>query len=353
MSDAIDLLEDGLDDVEDLRDPRYEEDRLERIAKRIRELRSRYPLKLTKDECMALKAGDRDTWMFYRRESDQDGKYEVAEDPANALAPWDTEARRAVLEGRPCPRCKDTKSVTLLCRGTVTNFYFLRTFGCECIGFRDFQKMLAKRLPERLCKFSLSSLSWSDKSSLSRARQEKEIAFLRAHPDDSYFFLGKPGTSKTTYSAALYIHALWTAFRKPDPTNSQYALKYLWRVDGNHLFDSEVAYAMADDKESVQRDVTVDQILWPRKNDHRPVLVLEEIDKRKMTEFAANVLFRLVDAMDECGGQLIVTTNRTMQGFRDMFLKSDVEQVRVTGEALLRRLTDPDRINVRNYHKEN
>jgi len=343
------------------------ENPLEKALKRITELRSRYPLSLTKEECLALEKGDRNTWKFYLEDTMRDGKYQVVENPA--AAKWDADARRAVSVGQPCPACgghggtesralysgdRSMGGIEVVCRGIETNFYFTQRMTCWCVDFKDFRELVEKKLPERLRGFNLDTLTASPKSALDSAAQEKELAFIRQHPDDSYFFLGKPGTSKTTYATALYRAALFKAFKKPDAYGGRmhYATKCIWRVNGNRLFEQEVAYATADDKSSVERDITVEDIIRAKRNGHRPTLLLEEIDKRKMTEFAANVLFRLIDAMDETGGQIIVTTNRTMKGFMDMFAESEVEAVRITGEALVRRLTEPDKIHVRDYHNE-
>jgi len=204
-------------------------------------------------------------------------------------------------------------------------------------------RLVKEKLPENLRDFNINTLAPSPKSRLSPPLQEQELAFLKAHIGESFFFLGPPGTSKSVFSAVLFRAALWRdcLYRRGG---------CLWRVDGNHLFETEVAYAMADDKSSVMRDITSDEIYSAKRRGYRPVLLLEEIDKRKMTEFAANTLFRLVNAMDECNGQLILTTNLTEQGFRNLFLNSDIEQVRVDGGALLRRLLDNGKINVRDYH---
>lgn len=327
-------MNDEPEEIDELKDDDWDKDPLEEAVRKAKEKRIVYPLTLTKEECLALGGqhsfgiGGKYFWDSYK-----DGKYETAEDHGKEL--WLKEGKAAFLAGKPCPVCRGKGHYDAVYRGIETNFYFSLYTPCPCVAHHTMRRLLNEKLPENLRDFSINTLAPSPKSILPPSFQEREIAFLKEHLYESFFFLGPPGTSKSTYSAALFRASLWY-----DCNHGRGG--YLWRVDGNHLFETEVAYATANDKDSVRRDITPDEIYYAKRKGYQPVLLLEEIDKRKMTEFAANILFRLVNAMDECNGQLILTTNLTMQGFRNMFLKSDIEQVRVSGEALLRRLTDPE-----------
>jgi hypothetical protein len=191
------------DDVPELKDNLYE-DSLTRVSNRLQEIRSRYPLKLTREECLAMKYSDYDRKVYYG-DSKQDGKYEVVEDPQKGL--WDSRTEEAVTAGNPCPVCKGTQAHPIVYRGTTTNFYFLETYACRCVDLVRFQEMVDRRLPKSLRRFTLENLSPSPHSKLPLDTQKKEIAFLRENPEGSYFFLGKPGTSKSTFAAALFRHA--------------------------------------------------------------------------------------------------------------------------------------------------
>jgi len=321
--------------------PVPEPDRVMEAWKRMEASRPKYPLSLTKEEC--LKMGSQVACKGYRyfRDSFRDGEYELAEDPGKEA--WDRDGMKAFMEGRPCPVCRGSYEKWVVYRGTKTNFFFRYTTKCKCAYLRWMRRMLDRKLPPSLRHHNLNLLRPSPLSRLTVPFQEREIEFLKQHWYESFFFLGPPGSSKSTFAAALFRAALWW--------DCHHGMGgFLWRIDGNHLFESEVEYATADDKSSVTRDITVDDIYRARRRGFTPVLVLEEIDKRRMTEFAANVLFRLVNAMDECHGQLIITTNLTRQGFKDLFMESDVEAVRVDGGALLRRIVD--NMNVRDYHQE-
>ena len=334
------ILDDDDDRILDMEDP------LDEFLKKPIPPSVTYPLTLTMDECLKMQfdPGRRKEWDGHRNHTMQD--HEAVAVAVGEGKKWNHEVMQGVLAGAQCPVCLDKGYRSEVRRGRKTNFYFLEGVRCWCKEARFFQALAEEKLPRILQNFTIPTLRPSPKSNLPIPVQEREIKFLKAHADESFFFLGPPGTSKSVYAAAL--------FRRAMRRNREYLWEdrktaCLWRVDGNHLFESEVAYATCDDKENFKRDITVEMIEGARRGGVRPVLVLEEIDKRKMTEFAALTLFRLVNAMDECEGQLILTSNLTMQGFRDMFLKSDIDKVRVDGAALLRRLTDPDKINVRDY----
>jgi DNA replication protein DnaC len=105
-------------------------------------------------------------------------------------------------------------------------------------------------------------------------------------------------------------------------------------------------WATAFDKDEVRRDVTPHDVVRAVRRRYKPVLFFEEIDKRRLTPFGADIYFRLIDAIDQGLGQLIVTSNLDMAGLTEMLTQADVK---TTGEAILRRL---GKLNIRDYWKE-
>ena len=333
------------DDLPDLEDgDESPEDRMMKAIAKIQEERKQYPLKLTLKECISLLHTDRPQYLRHMRNSKETELCFIYDSEL-----WTPEVEKAVLAGGTCPVCKGKGLSRGVVHGKDTNFWFFEEYRCYCVAAKEVKALADSKLPENLKDFDLRTLGESGKSSLLPSKQAAEIAFMRQHPDESYFFIGPPGTSKSTYSAALFKEAL----RRNHSGRSTWLSvgDSAWRVDGNHLLKTEVEYATSNDKDSVRRDITIEEIFRARRAGYKPVLLLEEIDKRKPTEFFANVRFYLVNAMDECGGQLLLTTNQTRKGFEDLFLKSDIEQVQVTGGALLRRLLrSPEKVNVRDYH---
>lgn len=255
------------------------------------------------------------------------------------------ELAQASLAGLPegeCPVCHGN--------GYVSPKDMRYSVPCPCVPGRRFAARLDHWVPKRLQGITLKRLEPYGMSPLPGPFQAKEIAGLKASPDRSYLFLGPAGTSKTTYATALFIrHLVLGAFQDD---------RECWRAKGLQLFEAAQEWSMAKDKQQVDRIVTPadirDAARGTRYGDRCrrvPVLLLEEIDKVGMTESRANVLFGLVDELQEHDGILLMTTNLTPAGFRAKFLESEHEAVRAMAEPFLRRILDsPEAVSVRNYH---
>ena len=309
-----------------------------------------YPLTLTKEECLRMGSKFMQPGYEHWCRSYENGEYEIAEDPGKeawrlagpqAYADRSHEGEDAWRRNRRCPACRGLGKHDVVYRGTKTNFYWRGTKRCVCRDWWHMRRMVERKLPRKLRWADLDVLRPSPASNLSIERQAEGIALLKDHRTESFFFLGAPGTSKSTFAAALFRSALWW-----DCCHGRGG--HLWRVDGNKMFEAEHEYSTAKDKGAVGREITVDLIYGAARSGFRPVLLVEEIDKRRMTEFAANILFRIANAMDETQGQFIITSNKTVKGFKDLFMRSEIESVRDSGEAFLRRLFD--NMNVRDYY---
>jgi len=321
-------------------------------------LRAGYPLKLSMEECLAI---DVRTWpgRLYLEDTTYTelrfGGFDVVDDPRTpearkevyrAIAEWRKAGKthREWKESGACPLCP--KCDYLVWKGTKTGFYFRSNshcLVCPCWDRWAFFRAVEKRLPPILRGLSLGSIMPSQLSNLSMKRQEQEIEFMRQHRLEGFLFLGPPGTSKSTFGAALFAHAI--ARDIVENRRRRYdGVEHIWRIEGNRLLEQEQAWACAYDKSEVRRDVTPEDVVRAVRLGYTPVLFLEEMDKRKLTQFGADIYFRLIDAVDQGCGQLIVTTNLDMKGLRRMLTQ---EEVRTTGEAILRRLA---KLNVRDYH---
>lgn len=244
-----------------------------------------------------------------------------------------------------CPLCFDDKHLFQICYKVLDGKETVccrRETKCPCVGYRNLRRAVESRIPRSLQGFSFNNLIPSPKSRLSPHQQEEEIAFLKSHPYDSYLFCGPPGTSKSVYATCLFRYAM--AMRSSERLTNE------WYVDFGRFCDIETEYSTAQDKSDIQRIVTAEEIeKHTRKDRKAPVMVLEELDKHKISEFISGKLFSIIRTMDDCEGQMIVTSNRTLEGLTEVFSKSSFEQVRVTGEAIMRRIADPKRVHIRDY----
>lgn len=297
-----------------------------------------------------VKRNDHHRW--YAESLRETSWVEVARDARLAKLEWTRDLLWAVAKGQKCPACLDTQHIHVVQHGTQTGIFRDYYPDCDCVKYRALWKVLTEHIPHHYLSASLHDLTPSTLSKLPVARQESEISFLREHREDGFFFLGPAGTSKTTFAIALYRDALTTLFRqqwKGSAETFYTGPQGIWRINGDNLLRQ--FHEKATKPEAREPDVTAGKIRSEARSKRRPCLILEEIDKSKMTDFRANTLFALVDALYECGGRLVLTTNLTPTEFGGMFTNSGSDNIRATGAALMRRIKEM--CHIRNYHEVN
>jgi hypothetical protein len=205
---------------------------------------------------------------------------------------------------------------------------------CECELRREFWRKFCNAVPTHDRHINLKVLDSSDKSKLPRQVQEKVIGDLKANPDASYAFFGPAGTSKSTYTVALFSHALFKHMQNtwniPIPLwllNQQVAADCVWRVSAKALLEDFVAEATGDGHPVVNRA----KIVKARRSGYKPCLFIEEIDKVRYSDFKTNAIFELFDAIYENEGQLVFNSNLPLPKFEALF----GEEV---GPAMVRRI---------------
>jgi DNA replication protein DnaC len=250
--------------------------------------------------------------------------------------PWPPEFHDAVMFGDiPCPNC-DGKQVL------VTGDKYKR---CDCQELKWKRKVIEAILPSRYRRNNLYTLKPSDVSKLSIERQQKILDFMRKREnrDKGYFLYGAPGTSKTTFASALIRNAIerdWKKWLYKDGVPQKWD-RSLWirYVNWDGLMGEYLAYQ--NDKEAPPPSVTAKLIRDAKAAGRTPVLCIEEIDKSKLTQYKANKLFDIVQAMDANEGQLIITTNhRTKEDFESFLYHTPDDEINLAGEPVWRRVID-------------
>jgi DNA replication protein DnaC len=265
--------------------------------------------------------------------------------------------RDAVLFGdEPCPACDGTGYVMVtkqLGEGGIT-----RDFSEKC---RHVYKYLLKRryiemlLPPRYQRVNLATIEPSERSKMSVDRQANIIEHLKANSATGYLFYGEPGTSKTTFAAALIRAALernWnTTIYSPNMGYMFYENFWIRYVNWDAYIQSLLDYQNHSDPED-DNPALPDLIRRSAKKGRKSTIAIEEIDKSRLTEFKANKLFDLVCAVDETQSQLIITTNHTtVESFQRWLYKTDNPSINIAGEATWRRIEDNCKpINCKSAH---
>lgn len=175
------------------------------------------------------------------------------------------------------------------------------------------------RIPMRFVDADLGRL---EPLSTKHARQAEVFGFMRKEPERSYFLAGKPGTGKTLLMWALYRHAV--EIERPKVVITTLA----------SLLDEYRAFIRASAAGATPR--------YPRLNaeelsqgETRYSVFLDDVDKANPTDYAAEQVFAIVNAIYEHKHQLVVTTNKSIQELIDHFDRSDDR-----GGPIVRRMID-------------
>jgi len=148
-------------------------------------------------------------------------------------------------------------------------------------------------------------------SPISEATQAGLIAKLPFIAPDlrGWVMTGPPGTSKTTYAAAALVD-MYTYVKCRDHE------LWLYRVEVPDWLAETAAWDNRDFDEDRPQQPKISAGDIKRQGGH-PVLWLEELDKFNPTETRLNYLYRLVNAVYEMEGLIIVTCNDTKAELRE------------------------------------
>jgi DNA replication protein DnaC len=121
--------------------------------------------------------------------------------------------------------------------------------------------------------------------------QPSLINELRVHPDGSYLLFGRNGCGKSLFGWLLYRTAVESGRPAMAMSTAELLAEFRrWEV------------------EAVEPTVTAETL---RNESSRWLLVLDEFEKARPTEFAGEMLFRLLDAAYGHRHQVVITSNLT------------------------------------------
>lgn len=232
-------------------------------------------------------------------------------------------------------------------RLSTTGEYRTSASQCRCQPLIRFKadRYIKRILPGRYQRNNLWTLQPSPASKMSLQRQAKVLEFLRKNPDDGYFFLGAPGTSKTTFSTALVRRAIDRDWQTKILDSQGFPAIYKTTFWIHYVnWDSYIQYLLDYQNhpdEAPAPALTPRLIRENAAKGHISCIAIEEIDKSRLTEFKANKLFDLVCAIDETKSQLIITTNhKSEESFQTWLYRTDNEAVNIACEPIWRRIVD-------------
>lgn len=153
--------------------------------------------------------------------------------------------------------------------------------------------------------------------------QVEAVKAIKGNPGGNYFFAGDFGTGKT--------YLLWTLYR------------HAAEQDTRRLVVCTLSELLTEYKQFIQASINGDPLVYPRisADDLRQThtkysIFIDDIDKARPTEYTAEQLFELSDAIYAYKHQIVVTTNLTLEKLIDHFKRADER----FGGAIVRRLTN-------------
>lgn len=150
-------------------------------------------------------------------------------------------------------------------------------------------------------------------------KQSEVIEYMLAHPDDNYFFSGRPDSGKT--------HFYWTLYNER-------------AVRGIPVFASKLMDFIEGIKAHMFHDAPSP---LPNLEVERISIFLEDVNKARPTEFVAERFFNFLDDIYNHKHQLVVTSQASPEHLVRYFHKEDDEGiVTVDGTAIVRRMKNDE-----------
>jgi DNA replication protein DnaC len=194
---------------------------------------------------------------------------------------------------------------------------------CKC----RLAKIRSNRLSKIPPKFGWHHLSTLEPNIAIHPLQAEIVPFMKEHPEKSYILAGKFGSGKSLMMWLLYRHAIKQTPRK--------------------VICCTLSELLTEFRAFIQSSIAGETPKLPsvcaaelRQSETPYSVFLDDIDKARPTEYAAEQFFEIVNAIYEYQHQLVVTTNLRVRELSEHFDRADDR----FGGAIVRRLVDNAKI---------
>jgi hypothetical protein len=279
---------------------------------------------------------------------------------APAQKPSEAEMLAAALGTNQCPACQDKRTFGGFSYGLDTGYREPNNYiRCWCNPYRivqnEFDRLVGHRYramdfrsskPSKLCRLPIDQqqANWDEVRATLEADNKVKAEAPKEFQPHNFLFAGSAGSGKTTLSSMIAREAIWRDLNN-ERTGLRYCpnpVRWVWVVDAEELFLQYAAWATSRTNENPAPEpvVSVRKVEQAASLGCTPTIVLEELDKGRLTEPRFTFLFNVMNAMSKCKGQLVITTNRKIDRFMALFTESESETIRTSGEPLMRRFLE-------------
>lgn len=222
---------------------------------------------------------------LFPRSLNEEGKFDFNKFIENAPCVPD----EVIAKHFDCLICRDTKSVIVERLGARP---------CECIKekIRLGRFRRAVELTPPLFSWITDGLNSIEPRADIHPKHPEYLAKLKRNYEKSFYFFGKTGTHKTTFS--------WALLQEAGRSGS--------RVGGNSgkgLSDTLRNYEF---NQTLPRDASFYALEQLESRDARFCLLIDEIEMFKLSEYGLSLLFEIVEKILQFKHQLIVTSNKSL-----------------------------------------
>lgn len=189
------------------------------------------------------------------------------------------------------------------------------------------QKVRNQRLSKIPTKFQGVSLADLEPDVNVHPRQLEFVPMLKANPRGSYFLGGRFGTGKSLMMWALYKQAVEDNVQR---------IVVCTLAELLHEYRAFIQASM-DRTEPKYPRLNAEEL---RQSHTRYSIFLDDVDKAKPSEYAAEQFFELANAIYDYQHQIVLTTNLSVLKLKDHFDRADERY----GGAIVRRLVDNAKI---------
>lgn len=184
---------------------------------------------------------------------------------------------------------------------------------CQCLVNQK-RKRALDRIPSLYRSLRLETIQ---PNPARHAEQAAVIAAMRQSPESSFVFFGRNGCGKSLFGWLLYRHAV---------------------ESGRYAVGIPLAELLAEFREWEKNPDRLPTIKPEdlRQSNRRYLVFLDELEKARPSEYAGEMLFRMLDAAFSFEHQLVITSNKTPSELSAHWSEADVTY----GPSILRRIME-------------